>query len=103
MGIRILKKKFSVNALPVCKGDEIRIIRGWFKRNKGKIITVYHKKRIIHVNRVTKVKINGQTVNVGIDPSNCMITKLKMNAERKHLLTKKEHGKKKRNIGTNNY
>merc|ERR1712167_58979 len=33
---------------------------------------------VIHIERVTREKSNGSTVNVGIHPSNVMITKLKL-------------------------
>ena len=34
----------------------------------------------------------GQTVNVGIDPSKCQITKLKIDKDRKALLERKKGG-----------
>merc|ERR1711924_358894 len=38
----------------------------------GKVIQVYRKKYVIHIERVTREKSNGSTVNVGIHPSNVM-------------------------------
>lgn len=39
--------------------------------------------------RCTKDKANGQSVNIGIDPSNVVITKLKIDKSRKAILERK--------------
>ena len=36
---------------------------------EGKVVAVYRKKWVIHVERITREKVNSATVNVGIDPS----------------------------------
>ena len=46
------------------------------------VLTVYRRKFCIHVERVTRDKANGGTVNVGIHPSNVVITKLKLDKDR---------------------
>ena len=43
----------------------------------------------MHVERVTKDKVNGASVPVGISPSNLTITKLKLNANRQEILKRK--------------
>lgn len=50
---------------------------------------VYRKKWVIHVERVTREKVNGQTVPVGVDPSKVVITKVKMDKDRKALIERK--------------
>lgn len=37
-------------------------------------------------------QVNGATVNVGLDPSKCVITKLKIDKDRKALLERKAAG-----------
>ena len=54
-----LKTKYEVRAIPVRKGDVVKIMRGSFKTREGKVQTVYRKKWCIHVEKVTKEKTNG--------------------------------------------
>ena len=44
---------------------------------------------MIHLERVTRDKINGQPVNIGISASNVVITKLKLDKSRKEILERK--------------
>ena len=57
------------------------------------MLTVYRRKFCIHVERVTRDKANGGTVNVGIHPSNVVITKLKLDKDRKSILERKAKGR----------
>merc|ERR1712110_324667 len=84
-----LRNKHKVRAVPVRKDDEVLVVRGTFKGREGKIVQVYRRKWVIHIERITREKVNGATVNVGIDPSKCVITKLKMDKDRKALLERK--------------
>merc|ERR1712189_154675 len=47
------------------------------------------KKLVVHVERMQREKVNGTTVQVGIHPSNCVITKLKLDKDRKAMLEKR--------------
>mmetsp|Transcript_83389 Transcript_83389/g.260354 ORF Transcript_83389/g.260354 Transcript_83389/m.260354 type:complete len:117 (-) Transcript_83389:23-373(-) len=90
-----LREKYSVRAVPIRKDDEVRVVRGndKIKGREGKVIQVYRKKYVIHVERLTRSKGNpqgGQQVQIGIDPSNVVITKLKMDKDRKALLARKD-------------
>jgi large subunit ribosomal protein L26e len=75
--------------MPIRKDDEVRVVRGKFAGKEGKITQVYRKKYVIHIERVTRDKANGQTVNIGINASNVQITKLKMDKSRKAILDRK--------------
>jgi large subunit ribosomal protein L26e len=87
---RDLKEKHHVNAMPIRKDDEVRIVRGFFAPREGKVVQVWRKKYVIHIERVTREKANGATVNVGIHPSNCEIIKLKLDKDRKKILERKD-------------
>ncbi|CAK0784394.1 60S ribosomal protein L26A [Coccomyxa viridis] len=89
---RELRTKYSVGAVPVRKDDEVTVVRGTYKGREGKIVQVYRKKWVIHIERITREKVNGATVNVGIDPSKVVVTKLKLDKDRKSMLDRK--GKK---------
>jgi ribosomal protein uL24 len=54
-----LKKKHGVRAVPVRKDDEVQVVRGTFKGREGKVIQVYRRKWVIHVERITREKVNG--------------------------------------------
>jgi len=68
-------------------------VRGTFKGREGKVVQVYRKKWVIHVERITREKVNGTTVNVGVHPSKVVVTKLKLDKDRKSLLERKGKGR----------
>jgi len=94
-----LRQKYNIRSAPVRKGDEVKIVRGGskVKAREGKVIAVYRKKFCIHVERVTREKLNGQPVPIPIDASNVVITKLNMDKEvakdRKDLIARKAAGR----------
>merc|ERR1719399_2659458 len=89
------RTKYSVRSLPIRRDDEVMIMRGHYHDREGKVTQVYRKKWVIHVDRVTRDKANGQTTQVGIRPSKVMITKLKLDKDRKALLERKNRTKAK--------
>merc|ERR1712224_892409 len=84
------RAKYNVNSVPIRKDDEVQIVRGTYKNREGKVTQVYRRKWVIHIERITRERVNGATVNVGIDPSKCVITKLKLDKNRKELLDRKK-------------
>eukprot|EP00210_Caulerpa_lentillifera_P006152 g5879.t1 len=85
-----LRNKYGVKSMPIRKDDEITIVRGTYKGREGKVVQVYRKKWVIHVERVTREKVTGATPSVGIQPSKVVITKLKIDKDRKALLEKRK-------------
>ena len=85
-----LRGKYNVKHMPIRKDDTVTIVRGSFKDQEGKVTCVYRKKFVIHVERVTRERANGATVQVGIQASNCVITKLKLDKSRKEILARKD-------------
>jgi large subunit ribosomal protein L26e len=83
----------QVRSIPVRKDDEVKVIRGRHKDSEGKVISVYRLKYVIHVERVTREKVNGQSVPVGIHPSNVVITKLKLDKDRESILERSKIGR----------
>ncbi|CAH9086919.1 unnamed protein product [Cuscuta europaea] len=88
-----LRTKYNVRSLPVRKDDEVTVVRGTYKGRDGKVVQVYRKKWVIHIERITREKVNGSTVNVGIHPSKVVISKLKLDKDRKALLDRKAKGR----------
>merc|ERR1712185_893284 len=85
-----LVQKYNVKSMPIRKDDEVIVVRGKNVGREGKVIQVFRKKYVIHIERVTREKSNGSTVNVGIHPSNVMITKLKLDKDRRAILDRKD-------------
>merc|ERR1712010_61660 len=85
-----LVQKYNVKSMPIRKDDDVIVVRGKNVGREGKVIQVYRKKYVIHIERVTREKSNGSTVNVGIHPSNVMITKLKLDKDRRAILERKD-------------
>nr|ABV22078.1 60S ribosomal protein L26 [Amphidinium carterae]ABV22079.1 60S ribosomal protein L26 [Amphidinium carterae] len=90
-----LRNKYQVRSVPIRRDDEVTIARGFFHDREGKVTQVYRKKFRIHVERITRDKANGQTVPVGVHPSKVVITKLKLDKDRKALLDRKSKTAKK--------
>merc|ERR1719357_1884112 len=92
-----LRAKYSVRSMPIRRDDEVMIVRGQYHDREGKVTQVYRKKFRIHIERVTRDKANGQTVPLGIHPSKVVITKLKLDKDRKALLARKAKDNKGKN------
>ncbi|CAA6669936.1 unnamed protein product [Spirodela intermedia] len=70
-----LRSKYNVRSMPVRKDNEVQVVRGTYKGREGKV-----------VQRITREKVNGSTVNVGINPSKVVVTKLKLDKTGKPCL-----------------
>ncbi len=82
--------------MPIRKDDEVLIVRGSNKDKEGKVTSVYRLKYVIHVERVTRDKVSGQSVPLGIHPSNVVITKLKLDKDRESILARIKAGRDQR-------
>lgn len=67
----------GVRSLPIRKDDEVLIVRGTYKGREGKVVQVYRKKWVVHVDRVVREKGNGQSVPIGVNASSIVITKVR--------------------------
>ena len=79
----------QVNAIPVVKGDKVKVTRGSFKGREGKVTEVYRRKWVIHIEGLTREKVNGSSCKVGVDASKVEITELKLNKDRQNILERK--------------
>lgn len=97
--------------MPIRKDDEVMVTRGTFKGREGKVVEVYRRKWVIHIERIQREKVNGmpplilmpfvltpslflgQTIPVGINPSKVVISKLKTDKDRLDLLKRKASNK----------
>ncbi|KAK3990512.1 large subunit ribosomal protein L26e [Cladorrhinum sp. PSN332] len=88
-----LREKYNVRSIPIRKDDEVTIVRGTQKGKEGKVTSVYRLKYVIHVERVTRDKASGQSVPLGIHPSNVVISKLKLDKDRESILARIKAGR----------
>jgi large subunit ribosomal protein L24 len=90
----------GIKALPVRKGDTVRILRGDHKGFEGKISRVDLKHYRVYVEGLTREKVDGTTVFVALHPSKIMIRTLNLDdkarkavLDRKKPIIKKKGGK----------
>ena len=76
--------------MPIWKDDGVQVVRGHYKgQQTGKAVQVYREKYVIYTERVQREKADGTTVHVGIRPSKVVITRLKLDKDRKKILERK--------------
>jgi len=93
-GIAMATSIVSVlTGIPIRKDDEVTIVRGSNKGREGKVTSVYRLKYVIHVERITRDKASGQSVPLGLHPSNVVITKLKLDKDREDILARSKVGR----------
>lgn len=78
-----LKGEHKRNAIPVRKGDTVRVMRGDFKGQVGKVEKVDLKSRRIYVEGVTIQKADGTSRFYPLHPSKVEITKLELKDEKR--------------------
>lgn len=92
---KALRRTYATRAVPLRKGDEVRVMRGEHRGRSGKISAVDLKHLKIYVENIKVKKPSGQEVEVALDPSNVMITKLELeDKKRMRSLSRKKKGKK---------
>ena len=77
-----LRKKHGIRSVPVRKDDEVLVVRGTNRGQKGKVIQVQRKKFAIQIDKLTKNKANGAPYQIPIHPSNVAVIKLKEGKDR---------------------
>jgi len=70
--------KYDKRAVPVIKGDTVKVMRGSFRGHEDKIAKVNVKKRYLEIEGITMSKADGNKIAKPIHPSNVMITKLNL-------------------------
>lgn len=78
-----LREKYKRRSLPLRKGDEVEIMRGSFKKKKGKISKVDLKKYKVYVEGATRKRTTGVDVQVPFHSSNLKIINLNLEDKRR--------------------
>ena len=78
-----LKAEHKKNSFPLVKGDKVKVFTGRFKGKEGRVTLINSSKLRIGVEGITVKKPNGKEEPVLIDPSNVIITELKLTDEKR--------------------
>ncbi len=73
-----LLMKYDKRAIPVVKGDTVKVMRGAFRGHEDKVAKVIVKKRFLEIEGLMMAKADGNKIAKPIHPSNVMITKLNL-------------------------
>ena len=69
--------KWSVSSEVMVPFLSVQVVRGHFKGQQvGKVVQVYRKKFVVHIERIQREKANGATVYVGIHPSKVRVVQM---------------------------
>lgn len=91
-----LSTKYGKRSLPLRKGDEVLVMRGTFRKKKGKILSIDLKRTRITIEGLERTKRDGTKINVFFHPSAVMLQTLGSDdKERISTSTKKENKKEK--------
>merc|ERR1719440_1245089 len=68
-----LRSKYNVRCVPIRKDDEVSVVRGTYKGREGKVIQVYRKKWVIHIERITREKASGWSLLLSMTITFCVV------------------------------
>ncbi|MEM5811445.1 MAG: 50S ribosomal protein L24 [Candidatus Aenigmatarchaeota archaeon] len=78
-----LREQLKRRSLPVRKGDEVEIMRGEFRKVRGKVIKCDYKNYRIYVENIKKKKSTGAEYLVPIHPSKVKIINLNLSDKKR--------------------
>ncbi|NPA04521.1 MAG: 50S ribosomal protein L24 [Crenarchaeota archaeon] len=89
-----LRERYGIRSLPVRKGDEVLIMRGDWKGQKGKVAKVDLKRMRIYIEGITVKNARGEPRYYPIHPSNVMIVNLNLDDKRrKEIIERRRKGR----------
>jgi len=69
-----LRKKYGVRSVPLRKDDEVLVVRGRHKGQKGKVLQVYRKRWAIYIDKLTNNKADGKAKVIQALPTRSQLT-----------------------------
>lgn len=78
-----LRKKYGKRAIPLRKGDEVKIMKGKFKKKRGKITRVDYGKRKVFIEKINMKKADGSEIPVPFQASSLLVMSLMLDDERR--------------------
>jgi large subunit ribosomal protein L24 len=87
-----LRQKYNIRALRVRVGDKVRIMRGQFKKQEGKIEEVNLKKLKVYIAKIEHIKRDGTKARYPMQPSNLLLVELNTDDKQRLANLKKIEG-----------
>lgn len=78
-----LFKEYKTRSMQVREGDTVTIMRGNFAGVEGKVTDANYKKMRLHVDGVTREKVDGTSIAIPIHPSKVIIKNLNLDDKRR--------------------
>ncbi|MEM5882912.1 MAG: 50S ribosomal protein L24 [Candidatus Aenigmatarchaeota archaeon] len=89
-----LREKYKTRSLTLRKGDEVEVMRGEFKKRKGKVSKIDTKNYKVYIEGITRKRTDGTERQVPIHPSNLRIINLNLEDKRRvKILERRMKGK----------
>ena len=88
-----LRKKYGKRNFPVHKGDNVKVMRGEFKRKTGKVDVVDMTKYRVSIEGIFRSKKDGSKVGVWFSPSNLQIKELNLEDKKRKAALERKVGK----------
>jgi len=73
-----LKQRFNIRSFPLRKGDEVEVMKGKFRKKRGKVTRIDYKYYQVFVEGMTRKRTAGTEVQVPFHASNLRIINLEM-------------------------
>jgi large subunit ribosomal protein L24 len=73
-----LKQRFKIRSFPLRKGDEVEVMKGKFRKKRGKVTRIDYKYYQVFVEGMTRKRTAGTEVQVPFHASNLRIINLEM-------------------------
>ena len=81
-----LRKRFGKRSMQLRKGDEVKVMRGGFRGKLGTVDRVDLSRGRIYMDEIKVKKVDGSEVHRPLEPSNIMITKLKLDDKKRQAI-----------------
>ena len=78
-----LRKKYGSRSVLLRKGDTVTVLRGQYKKKKGKVSRTSIQKGRVFIEGIENLKKDGNKTLVAFQPSNLMITDLELSDKRR--------------------
>ncbi|MFH1848736.1 MAG: 50S ribosomal protein L24 [archaeon] len=78
-----LRKKHGIRSIPVRKDDKVKILRGQFRGQSGKVERLDIKRCRVYVSKIEIIKKDGTKTMYPINPSNLMIEVLNLDDKKR--------------------
>lgn len=89
-----LREKYNLRTLAVREGDKVKVLRGQFKGQEGKVTRVSLMRGRVYIQGVEQIKQDGTKLPFPVTASNLLITELSLSDKKRkqkvELKTKKE-------------